>query len=122
MGLDMFAYITKEPVAAVDCKIPEVSRKIAHWRKHPDMQGWMERLYRAKGGTAESFDCMRVRIDAEDLDALERALDEHGLPETTGSSFGETRSEQIEIDRAFIAAARAALASGDFVFYFSWLW
>lgn len=79
-----------------------------------------EQLYRSKGGSARSFSCVPVRIDVEDHDALEDALTENGLPETTGFFFGETRPEEIELDRAFVAAARAALAAGAFVYYSSW--
>jgi hypothetical protein len=120
MGLDMYAYTTNTPIPAVDFEPAPGSFEIAYWRKHPNLHGWMEQLYRTKGGTAQSFNCVPVRIDAEDLDALERALDENGLPETMGFFFGETRPEEIELDRAFVAAARAALAAGAFVYYDSW--
>jgi hypothetical protein len=32
---------------------PGASRELAYWRKHPSLHGWMEHLFRAKGGTAE---------------------------------------------------------------------
>ncbi|WP_281081768.1 hypothetical protein [Variovorax paradoxus] len=117
----MSAYTTKAPIPAVDLTVvPEDAVQIAYWRKHPSLHGWMEQLYRSEGGTAEIFNCVPMRIDAEDLDALERALDESGLPETTGLFFGVTCPEDIALDRAFIAAVRAALAAGAFVFYDSW--
>lgn len=120
MGLDMYAYRTDTPIPAVDFKPEEGDFDIAYWRKHPNLHGWMEQLYRSKGGRAEDFNCTTVRIDAADLDALEKTIDENGLPDTTGFFFGETRAEEIELDRAFIAAARAAIAEGDFVYYDSW--
>lgn len=120
MGLDMYAYRTDTPIPEVDFSPEEGETEIAYWRKHPNLHGWMEQLYRSKGGEAEDFNQTTVRIDADDLDALEKAIDENGLPETTGFFFGETRPEEIELDRAFISAARAALAEGDYVYYDSW--
>lgn len=120
MGLDMYAYRTDTPITAVDFNPEMGETEIAYWRKHPNLHGWMEQLYRSKGGQEECFNQTTVRIDAADLDALEKALDENGLPETTGFFFGETRPEEVEFDRAFIAAARAALSEGDFVYYDSW--
>ncbi len=97
--------------------MPDDAVQIAYRRKHPNLHGWVEQLYRSNVGNAEIFNCEPMPIDAEDLDALARALDESGLPETTGFFFGVTCPEDIELDRAFIAAARAALADGAFVFY-----
>lgn len=112
-----FLYTTRTPIPATDF---EDAERVAIWRKHPNLHGWMEQLYRNKGGSAESFNCVPVRIDAEDLDMLEEALDESALPETAGLFFGETRPEEIGLDRAFIVAARTALATGALVFYDSW--
>jgi hypothetical protein len=119
MGLDMYAYITRAPVGAVDFTAPGDTQEIAYWRKHPNLHGWMEALYYRKGGV-QAFNCTNVRLDAVDLDALEAALDHEGLPHTTGFFFGETRPEEAELDRSFIARAREALAAGYAVFYDSW--
>jgi hypothetical protein len=86
MGLDMFAYTIKTPIPAVDFEHAPGSVEIAYWRKHPNLHGWMEQLYRSKGGTAQSFNCVPVRIDADDLDALERALDENAYRRRWASS------------------------------------
>jgi hypothetical protein len=120
MGLDMFAYKTRSQVNAVDFETPPDASEIAYWRKHPNLHGWMEELYYEKGGTQQQFNCTPVRLTADDLDALERAINETGLPHTTGFFFGESRPEEIAIDRAFIADARAAIGDGWFVFYDSW--
>jgi hypothetical protein len=119
MGLDMYAYKTATPIAAVDFKPGAADEQIACWRKHPNLHGWMEALYYRKGGL-ETFNCVPVRLDADDLDALERAVNDNTLPDTIGFFFGETRPEEIEIDRAFIAAARAAISAGYCVYYDSW--
>jgi len=120
MGLDMYAYITGMPVGAVDFDRPDDAEDIAYWRKHPNLHGWMERLYRAKGGAQESFNCTLLRLDAADLDALEIAVIGNTLPDTTGFFFGESGPDRLEDDLAFIADARAALQDGYFVYYDSW--
>ena len=61
-----------------------VFRKLHYWRKHPNLHGWMQDLYYAKGGTAESFNCVPVQLTAEDLDRLETAVRTGTLPDTTG--------------------------------------
>ena len=67
MGLDMFAFTTEEEIPAVDFSEDIASDEIFRWRKHPNLHGWMERLYEAKGGTADSFNCVPVRLDAADI-------------------------------------------------------
>ena len=119
MGLDMYAFITRMPVGDVNFKAPEDTLEIAYGRKHPNLHGCMEELYVHKGRT-QPFNCATVRLDAVDLDALEVALNENTLPQTTGFFFGETRPEEIALDRAFIAEARASHAEAYFVFYDSW--
>ncbi len=120
MGLDMYAYATsRKPAAPVDFKDDEHER-LHYWRKHPNLHGWMERLYYAKGGTKDSFNCVNVELTADDLDALERVIKENKLPETCGFFFGETDGSERDDDLAFVAEARAAIAEGRFVYYTSW--
>lgn len=120
MGLDMYAYTTKEtPAEPVDFKV-EDAHKFHDWRKHPNLHGWMQRLYYAKGGAAESFNCTPVMLDEGDLDRLERDIKASTLPETHGFFFGVTDGTEIEDDLAFIAKARAYLAEGAAVYYDSW--
>ena len=55
------------------------SIELATWRKHPNLQGWMQELYYEKGGEGE-FNCVDVELTLEDLDALEATLHEEELP------------------------------------------
>ena len=119
MGLDMYAYKTLEPVEAFGFKEPEDTEEIQYWRKHPNLHGWMEQLYRSKGGT-DTFNCVTVRIDEADLNALEDAVKNDRLPQTEGFFFGTSRPEEKEDDLKFISAAREALRDGYSVFYSSW--
>lgn len=119
MGLDMYAFTTSEKIPAVDFKDPKDSAELFYWRKHPNLHGWMEKLYQQKGGRRQ-FNCANVRLDEADLNELETAISNDALPHTTGFFFGETRPEEKNDDVEFIAKAREAIASGKAVFYTSW--
>ena len=94
--------------------------ELAEWRKHPNLQGWMQELYYEKGGEGE-FNCVDLELTLEDLDALEATLDEEALPETAGFFFGTDSSDYYaEADREFIVQARAAIKQGYTVVYSSW--
>jgi len=119
MGLDMYAYSTQQEINEVDFNFPTDLQKLMGWRKHPNLHGWMEELYIRKGGTGIfNVDC--VRLDAEDIDALEIAVFEDTLPVTDGFFFGESRSEHKRDDLIFIEYARKAFNEGRHVFYTSW--
>ncbi len=94
--------------------------QLAEWRKHPNLQGWMEELWYEKGGEGE-FNCVDLELTLEDLDALEATLDEEALPETAGFFFGNNADDHYaEADREFIVQARAAIKQGYKVIYSSW--
>ena len=94
--------------------------ELAEWRKHPNLQGWMEELWYEKGGEGE-FNCVELELTLEDLDALEATLDEEALPETAGFFFGGNADDHYaEADREFIVQARAAIKQGYTVVYSSW--
>lgn len=129
MGLDMYAFRVKAEDVVDDFNIRDDSmgrkeplEELAYWRKHHDLHGWMERLYRAKGGTKESFNCVPVRLSMEDLNLLESDVLNNRLPETQGFFFGTNPpdEESKQEDMAFIAKAKIALAAGDAVYYDSW--
>lgn len=79
MGLDQYAKAIKPDKNGIVKK--EV--KIAYWRKHNRLQGWMEALWLKKGGQGE-FNCVEVQITEEDLDDLENVINNMELPETGG--------------------------------------
>ena len=96
------------------------SIELATWRKHPNLQGWMQELYYEKGG-GEEFNCVDLELTLDDLNALEATLDEEELPETTGFFFGSNADDHYaEADREFIVLARAAIKQGYTVVYNSW--
>jgi hypothetical protein len=94
--------------------------ELATWRKHPNLQGWMQELWYEKGGDGE-FNCVDLELTLDDLNALEATLDEEELPETVGFFFGGNADDHYaEADREFIVQARAAIKKGYKVFYSSW--
>ena len=119
MGLDMYALTTTEqPDTDFGFKVEE-PQALHYWRKHPNMHGWMEALYRERGGE-EMFNCVTLKLTAADLDRLEVDLRNAGLPPTQGFFFGDSDGSETEDDLAFIAKARMAIAEGKTVFYDSW--
>jgi len=121
MGLDMFAYVTpKAPVASVDFKREETDEQLHYWRKHSDLHGWMEELYNKKEGEADSFNCVPVVLNKEDLKRLESDIKSGSLPPTTGFFFGESNGTELNDDLLFINKARQAIAAGNTVYYSSW--
>lgn len=85
MGLDMYAMVTnEEPESPVDFKVGAAT-ELHHWRKYPNLCGWMEALYFEKGG-AEVFNCTLVILTAADLDRLEVDIRAAALRPTVGFS------------------------------------
>lgn len=111
MGLDQYAFTRK------DC---QEDQEIAYWRKHPNLQGWMEQLWREKGGEGE-FNCVDVELTLEDLEELNTAIEWGDLPATEGFFFGNDCDDFYrEQDLEFIADASKAIQQGYKVVYTSW--
>ncbi len=88
MGLDMYAYVGTKGQRNDYYD----NREIAYWRKHPNLHGWMQRLWESQGNS--------------------------GLPATGGFFFGNNADEHYrKSDLEFIKHARAELFLGLRVFY-----
>ena len=129
MGLDMYAFRVKAEdviddfnVRGQDAGREDDLEELAYWRKHHDLHGWMERLYRSKGGDKESFNCVPVRLSMEDLNLLESDVLNNRLPETQGFFFGTNPPDEYsrEQDMEFIMKAKIAITNGAAVYYDSW--
>ena len=118
--------------------------RLAEWRKHPNLQGWMERLWRTKkfGDSknpdpttgegysnqtylGDPFNQEEVELTLDDIKRLR--LDIHnktlngGHGDTTGFFFGDSSDEYYrETDIEFCDKAKAALNKGCKVIYYSW--
>lgn len=126
MGLDMYAFTVPADAAGntqVDFKPDEgTAQKLAYWRKFNHLHGWMERLYREKGGASQEFNCDTVRLTTEDLDRLYADASGGRLEATAGFFFGgpELHPENMESLILFIRNAKREIADGKAVFYDSW--
>jgi hypothetical protein len=125
MGLDMYAFSVDVEVArggVTDVALGDNAEQISYWRKFNALHGWMEDLYRQKGGSKESFNCTTVRLTANDLDRLEMDTGNNKLIPVNGFFFGaqEIFPEDLESVGDFVKMARQALADGKAVFYDSW--
>jgi len=97
-------------------------RDIAYWRKHPNLHGWMARLWLAREGNElrelDNFNGIELELDADDLDLLEYVVKARELPGTSGFFFGNDADDYYyENDLKFIQMARAELFLGLKVFY-----
>jgi hypothetical protein len=122
MGLDMYAHKTKAiPQSDVDFGTNNFNEEELHyWRKHPNLHGWMEHLYYAKGGNQDSFNCTNVLLSLDDLIALEYDINNGNLPHTSGFFFGESDDGRMVDDLEFVRNAKEAIAEGYSVYYSSW--
>lgn len=134
MGLDQYGYI-KFP-DDLETEDGDVNRiYLMTWRKHPNLQGWMERLWRCRNNTIDQFEadtfmdcafnCVELQLQLEDIDKLENDVETNNLTEahkdTTGFFFGEKRDEEYKFDDLkFCRNARAAIKNGLTVCYNSW--
>ena len=141
MGLDQYAYVAARAnqreefyeTGEFDSELKEYTnknvekpREIAYWRKHPNLQGWMEQLWVEKGrntgpGGASidpMFNGVELELTWDDLDRLEQAILNNGLPYTQGFFFGDPADDYYkQQDLEFIKKAKAELFVGLKVFY-----
>lgn len=133
MGLDQFAFkvkvkLSKEVDFGSEIYNPEtgddlVEREELHyWRKHPNLHGWMEHLYRQKGGDGRDFNGDPVVLTKEDLDNLASSIIDEELPDTEGFFFGQSynNEEERQDDLDFVKKAHRAIEEGYTVYYDSW--
>ena len=138
MGLDQLAY--SRPATATN---DETDECLVQWRKHPNLQGWMERLWRKqKYGDAatpdpitgegysnetymnDPFNCEELELTADDIERLRLDIQNKtlngGHGDTTGFFFGDSSDEYYrETDIDFCDQAKAALDKGCKVIYYS---
>jgi hypothetical protein len=137
MGLDMYAFRHKgeriKPAEDRDALkgTEREPHEFAYWRKHNRLQGFMENLYNKRHDGQElewnSFNCVPLYLEKDDLDKLEAAINDRKLPATEWFFYGSDsytwEGEQDDIkatDLKFVSDARKYLLRGYKVFYECW--
>ena len=141
MGLDMYAYVAAKAgemneyydsydLAESSPLLPKPPkpREIAYWRKHPNLHGWMQRLWVRKTNEAGAvdddpdrageFNGVELELTWDDLEQLEQDIRDKNLPDTSGFFFGNDADDHYrEHDLKFVREAKAEAFLGLKVFY-----
>ncbi len=99
------------------CK--EGHKALAYFRKHPNLHGAIDQIYRRKGGTMFSMDSFHgnVVLDLPDIEELEKLTLADELPHTTGFFFGASDESDKPRTLEFIKRAKEEIARGWTVWY-----
>lgn len=104
MGLDMMLYGSKSKWRGDEredgFRVTEHVLKLAYWRKHPDLHGYIVETF--ANGTDE---CQRIDLEPDDLRKILMAVQEDRLPHTEGFFFGQSDSADEQDTVAKLTAA-----------------
>ena len=140
MGLDQWAFIKlgdapphiTDPSERAEYEFENFYVMLKQWRKHPNLQGWMERCWREKNGTIaqyesntlidDPFNGVELELTLDDIYKLETAVMDGtltgGFGNTKGFFFGEPTDREYRYDDLnFCKNARVALKNGLRVVY-----
>tara|TARA_R110000737_G_scaffold280411_1_gene286991 strand:+ start:45 stop:446 length:402 start_codon:yes stop_codon:yes gene_type:complete len=130
MGLDMYAYKTKNAVAdGVEEDKIENKEELAYWRKHNRLHGWFQNKFEEQNPYGDKeFNCERLWLNEGMIDELEQAIEGELLPETCGFFFGsdsyqydDTEKKELKsYDLEFVKKARKVMKKGECVYYTCW--
>ena len=124
MGLDQYAYKLKKGIISSAIPNQDIPSKelveISYWRKHPNLQGWMEKLYSDKGGD-EMFNCVYVQLTENDLARLQEDILKNSFEDSVGPFWGDNSDEYYKSeDLEFIRKALKSIEQGYDILYYSW--
>lgn len=132
MGLDMYAYVGRpgqhqeywDQYGDPEGRTVSEPQEIAYWRKHPNLHGWMRKLWEKKGypggNKVSSFNGIELELTWDDIDMLEKDIKNGSMANlgTTGLFFGDPSDEYYrEKDLQFCVDAKAECFIGRKVFY-----
>ena len=146
MGLDQYAYVAaksgqrdelyegaefNQDTREFENKTTTKPREIMYWRKHPNLHGWMESLWKRKMHESNqempddrewgsSFNGIELELTFDDIIALEEDIKSGAMAKmnTRGFFFGEPADDFYrEQDLEFVKQAKAELFCGLKVFY-----
>jgi len=140
MGLDQWAFIKigeapshiTDPSEKSEYEFENCYIMLKQWRKHPNLQGWMERCWREKNGTTSQYEAntfiddpfngVELELTLDDINKLEQDVIDYnlsgGFGNTQGFFFGEPADKEYRYDDLnFCKNARVALKNGLRVIY-----
>tara|TARA_B100000959_G_C14964211_1_gene617047 strand:- start:476 stop:823 length:348 start_codon:yes stop_codon:yes gene_type:complete len=88
MGLDQFLVAQKG----------EAVEQIGLWRKHANLQGYMEQLALKRGvvDDIKEFSCVDLPLNLQDILDVKKVIGEDMLPYTTGFFYGKSNCDDAE--------------------------
>tara|TARA_R110002020_G_scaffold35297_1_gene106651 strand:- start:252 stop:623 length:372 start_codon:yes stop_codon:yes gene_type:complete len=102
----------------------QLSEQICYWRKHSNLQGYMQNLALKKGlvTNIDQFNCIGLHLNLKDLDEIREVIKSSKLPVTKGFFFGSSHGDQSELEQDLIAfdEAESYLRMGWDVVYSCW--
>lgn len=118
----------KESVANGESEELYDPEEIGYWRKHADLQGYMENIYRQSGGK-KVFNCIDLilsKTDCENIinyarDNLKKISKDEEVEHTTGFFFGSTYDEDwVETINVFSKVLEKTDWDKETIYYSSW--
>lgn len=122
MGLDQFAYSTKEQNVINDenFKGVEGAHAFFQWSKNYPLQNWMQDFWSDKTGKTSvyEFNCSPIRLREEDIELLRKDIESGKLAE----DFAENDYTPFmkERDLSFCKMALEKIKEGRAIYYVPW--
>ena len=117
MGLDQYLYA----ISMEDWNEQRFTNaeELGHWRKHPNLHGWFQNLWRQRNGTTRPLRHEKVVVRLPGLAGLASAVIKNELPYCEGEYFGtsEDSDSQLSADLEIIQDAVIAARQGKVVYY-----
>ena len=128
MGLDM--YFIAVPADQIINKISDTKfntvindldayHEIQYFRKHNQLNGWLEQLYYEKDGQGE-FNCSTMILTIQDLDRLRDDIQSDSLPDAQGFFWGN-RDITPEVKQQYMDLINESVSrihKGEIVYYY----
>jgi len=95
MGLDQYLWAQKN----------DNVEEIGYWRKHANLQGYMQNLAVQKGvvNTIDDFNMVDLPLTKEDIESVIRTIVDEQLPHTVGFFYGESYCDESEKQQDLVA-------------------
>lgn len=123
MGLDQRVYVTYSENAldktGFDVDAVPDTYLVWEWRKHADLQEWMEQLYLKKCGSTEP-DCFSILLTEDDITRLREDTESVRLPKTSSPTWGSTIHQYLDTIKFCDKALEYVKVGTQLFYYASW--